>query len=149
MEATTIKMRLALNSGGLRWRAACCWFTNWHSVPYSRCTGLVVCTAWIVDSFVGGLQSAVIWRTALPVSPCSECWRDVNPALSYHSLRCLVLTVKISSQRPQPTRPTSWKPGLPTSFQLVRLVGCGLNLSSGTLNLLYLLSVFSVTHLGA
>jgi len=36
--------------------------------------------------------------------------------------------------RPQPTKQTSWKlvgnlgwqPGFPTSFQLVRLVGCGL-----------------------
>jgi len=30
--------------------------------------------------------------------------------------------------RPNPTRRTSWKPGLATSFQLVRLVGCGLYL---------------------
>jgi len=40
-------------------------------------------------------------------------------------------------QRPQPTRQTSWKlvgnpgcqPGFPTSFQLVRLLGCGLKKS--------------------
>jgi len=51
-----------------------------------------------------------------------------------------LLTYLLTHVRPQPTRRTSWKlvanpgwqPGFPTSFQLVRLVGCGLYCSSTT-----------------
>jgi len=61
---------------------------------------------------------------------CWCCFRHIHWMYSTDS----VLSPVNVHLRPQPTRRTSWKlvanpgwhPGFPTSFQLVRLVGCGL-----------------------